>query len=236
MQFRVAVVEDDRIQRNALENALNRYAAEKDKNFKIDFYGNGLDIAEQCGGRYDIILMDIEMPQMNGMQAAYRIRMVDENVQILFVTHTAQYAVQGYEVGAADYILKPINYYALAMKLDRVLRRCNAKQSVQIRVSNSSGQYSLAVSKITYIEVTNHELCYHMQNKEVYATGTLKEMEEKLRTEGFARCNNCYLVNLRCVEAVELDAVTINGTRLKMSRTRRKDFMKAMMDYCGGTT
>lgn len=232
--FTVAIAEDEPAQQKLLQAALERYAAEKNQTFKIDVYTNGMDIAEGFGKKYDLIFLDIEMPQLNGMQAAKHIRRMDDTVQIVFVTHTARYAMQGYEVEAADYILKPVNYYALAMKLDRILRHCETRNSVSLRVSNAAGQYSIAAEDIAYVEVTNHELCYHLKGRTLTATGSLRELEEKLKNVGFVRCNNCYLVNLKYVEAVETDALTVCGARLKMSRTRRKEFMQAMMQYCGG--
>ena len=86
--------------RNTARNCnsfFERYTKEKGIDIKVDYHENGLDIAEMAGQRYQVILLDIEMPHMNGMESAARIRAADENVQIMFVTHTAQYAVQGYE-------------------------------------------------------------------------------------------------------------------------------------------
>lgn len=233
--YRIAVTEDDPKYRAELQQFFERYTKEKGIDIKVDYYENGLDIAEMAGQRYQVILLDIEMPHMNGMESAARIRAADENVQIMFVTHTAQYAVQGYEVGAVDYVLKPVQYYALAMKMDRVLQRCRVRESTKLLISNAEGQFHINTENLCYIEVCNHELCFHLTDRKLTATGTLKEMEKQLNQQAFVRCNNCYLINLKYVDSIQMDCVGVQGERLKMSRGRRKELLQAMMQYCGGS-
>lgn len=112
--MRVAIIEDDEATRCQLVNYLQRYTRQYETEFQIQQFSDGIQLAENYRPIYDILLMDIEMAQLNGMETARRIRKFDEEVLIVFITNTAQYAIKGYEVGALDYILKPIPYFSFS--------------------------------------------------------------------------------------------------------------------------
>lgn len=100
--MRVAIIEDDEATRCQLVNYLQRYTRQYETEFQIQQFSDGIQLAENYRPVYDILLMDIEMAQLNGMETARRIRKFDEEVLIVFITNTAQYAIKGYEVGALD--------------------------------------------------------------------------------------------------------------------------------------
>src|SRR5699024_9949367 len=99
----VAIVEDDQETREQLEEFIRRYGDEHGLSFEIESFADGIQIVERDASRFDIILLDIEMPCMNGMEAAQKLRAADADVVLVFVTNMAQYAIRGYEVGALDF-------------------------------------------------------------------------------------------------------------------------------------
>ena len=105
---RIAVVEDSEQDRRALLDCLHRY--EQKLKFSIEEFQDGEDIVTGYSADYDLLLMDIEMTFMNGMKAAEKIRELDKDVEIIFITNAPQYAIQGYKVNALDYMLKPISW------------------------------------------------------------------------------------------------------------------------------
>ena len=121
--IRIALVEDDASYRQELKAYLEQYARENGEEIDVKTFADGDEIAQDYRAEYDIIFMDILMRFMNGMQAAREIRKKDEEVIIIFVTNTAQYAISGYEVNALDYVLKPINYYAFSKTMERALAK-----------------------------------------------------------------------------------------------------------------
>lgn len=231
--MRIAIVEDDLVCLQQLKQNLQRYADDKTIEFEVHCFTSGMDLLEDYHPIYDLILMDIEMPHFNGMEAAQRLRQTDDQVLLMFVTNTAQYAVQGYEVGAIDYLLKPVNYFALALKMDRIMRISNGRQEEYLMVSCQDGQYRLSTRELCFVEVQNHALLYHMTDHLLTATGSLRDVEKQLASCGFARCHNCYLVNLRFVESIQPEFVMVHGSRLKISRARRKAFLQAMLQFGG---
>ena len=121
--MRIAVVEDEQEQRDLLSGYIQKFAQETNTQHTVDLFENGLKLLEDFKPEYDIILLDIEMPGINGMETAEQIRALDENVVLMFITNMAQYAVGGYSVGALDFVLKPINYTTFSIRFSRAVKR-----------------------------------------------------------------------------------------------------------------
>lgn len=115
--IRIAVVEDEELYAEQLQNYISKYAEERKKQIKVTWFQDGEDIVSGYKGEYDIILLDIQMRFMDGMTAAEKIRELDSEVVLMFITNMIQYAVRGYEVDAMDYVVKPVEYFAFSQKL-----------------------------------------------------------------------------------------------------------------------
>ena len=103
--LRVAVAEDNPKDRERLLSFLKKYGEEKDVQIEVAEYTDGSELLDQYRPCYDVIFLDVEMPQMDGMKAAEKIRETDEEVILIFITNMAKYAIRGYEVQALDYDL-----------------------------------------------------------------------------------------------------------------------------------
>ena len=124
--LRCAIVEDSPRELEHLKECLARYSAERDIPLETTVFGDAASFLEHYRADYDIVFMDIELPGINGMEAAHRLREIDRQVILIFVTNMAQFAVKGYEVDALDYIIKPAQYGPLSIKLDRAAQRWRA--------------------------------------------------------------------------------------------------------------
>ena len=231
MVVHVAIVEDEQVHQDTLKAFLKRYQEENNVSFHIDLFGSPILLLENYKSVYDLIFMDIQMPGMNGMDAARRLRAMDQKVLLVFVTNLAQYAIEGYEVAAMDYILKPLQYFSFAMKLTKALWRIDADEGNAIKVVNKNGSVRIQLRDLLFIEISGHNITYHTHGGDVYGTGTLSELEEKLQGKHFVRCNSCYLVNLKYIEHVKGYQLQLkDGTELQISQPRKKSLMQALQD------
>lgn len=234
--IRIAVVEDNRECADRLTEHLNRFAKENDRQFEIVTFRDGMDIIKLYRSNWDIIFMDIEMPLLNGMDAAREIRKSDPVVIIIFVTRMSHYAIHGYEVGALDFILKPVNYFPFSLKLRKAISNIESRKTQEMVYLPTIGVTKrLPVRDIYYVEMNDHKLIFHTTEGNLSVSGTLKHWEAILHPLHFARCNSGYLVNLEQVSSYRKDEVIVGGDTLIVSRPRRKEFFGELSDYIGGT-
>ena len=232
--FRACIVEDNAEASNRLGEFLGIYGEQKNYRFNLTTYSDALDFLEEFRGNFDFIFMDIELPHMNGLEVVRRIRDVDKRVIVIFVTNMAQYAVKGYEVDALDFIVKPVQYAAFSMKLDRAVERFKVTQDKEIWITVGSGKRRLRTSEIKYVEVVHHSVIYHAVDGDYKTYDQLKNVCLMLADAPFALCNRCFLVNLHYVTAIEEFSVTVAGEELQISRNKKKEFLIRLNEYLGG--
>ena len=230
----IAVVEDDAAFLTQIKAFLTQYGREKGVELRISLFRDGSEIIDGYRPVYDIIFLDIEMPQVNGMEAAEHIRAQDGEAVLVFITNMAQYAIRGYSVGALDYVLKPVTYYTFSTKLDRAISMVRRRASGQVILNLPDGAVRLETRQIYYVDIQSRMLHYHTQLGEFVLRGTLQKAEEELGKYHFVRCNYWYLVNLMHVSGVHKDKVTVAGHELEISRRNKNTFMTALTNYVGG--
>ncbi len=230
----IAIVEDEIKVQNLLKEYIHQYELENKEKFEVSIFSDGDKIAYEYQAKYDIIFLDIQMKRMNGMDAAKMIRTMDVDVIIIFITNMASFAIQGYSVDAMDFVLKPVPYFAFSEQLKKAVTRLKKRSKFYLAVPFEEGIVRLDVSNISHIESYGHRLILYTNEQQYTITDTMKNMEEKLLSHHFFRCNNCYLVNLSLVESVQQNTVIVAGIPLQVSRPKKKAFMDALADYIGG--
>ena len=232
--MRTAIIEDIAENTKILLNHLQQYEKETGISIHTSSFQNGMDFISDYHPVWDLILLDIEMPLMNGIETARKIRQLDPDVLIIFVTCMAQYAIEGYSVRALDYILKPVHYYSFASKMDQVMEILATRQKKKLIIHARNEHIRLTPEQLLYGEVQNHTLCYHPQQKLLYATGkqSLTRLAEELADYGFARCHQAFLVNLQYVVRYDKNNVWLLNDMIPMSRSYYKSFTQALLTNC----
>ena len=227
----IAIVEDSPQDRALIAQNLSRFARERGLSFELTEFQDGEDLVTNYAATYDVILMDIQMTFMDGMTAAHRVRELDPDVVIVFITNAPQYAIEGYRVRAVDYILKPISWFSFSESMARALTFVKPEAVDYIAIALREGHTRLAVDRICYVEVQDHQLIYNTLDGKYVTKGTMADVAAQLTLPQFARCNRCYLVNLKYVESFHGFDLRVNGDIIQVSRRQRKSFMDALNGY-----
>ena len=229
--YKIALVDDEYESAELLSRYIEEYAKEYGVLFNISRFKNGLDFIEEYTPQYDLVFMDVDMPQMSGLEAASRLREVDATVVLIFVTFLAKYALNGYKYEALDYMVKPVSYYAFRITMTRALQRCSRKKKETVILPSSEGDLCIELNCLSYVEINNHDITYHTTRGNFTAYGTMRAIEKLLPAKQFSKCNRCYLINLRSVTRIQGNTVFIGEEELEISRPRKQEFMAALHEY-----
>ena len=183
--IRVAIVEDEEAVREQLLGYVQRYTRQYGTTFEVRTFSDGVEILEGYRPVYDLILLDVEMKHLDGMETAQRIRALDSDVMIVFITNMAQYAIKGYAVGALDYVLKPVPYFAFSQQLQKAEEQLRRRTRHYLVVPVEGGLRRLDTSRIYYIESEGHRVRFYTEEGDFAAPGALKALEEKLGAHCF---------------------------------------------------
>ena len=228
----VAIVEDDLTACENLKECIRQFEIDRGESFNVSCFDDALAFLDSNVEKYEIVFMDIELPTINGMEAAKRLNAISSNVTLIFVTNMIQYAIKGYEVNAFDFILKPVKAHSFKIKMSRALENVKKQRGYKFIIKTDKGIITRNANEIKYVEVINHDLVYHLANGEQVATRcSLKTVQDELERAGFFKCNRCYLVNLRYVTAINDSMVQVGEDELQISRARKSEFLSAIADF-----
>ena len=178
-------------------------------------------LASMDSGDYDLLLLDMLMPGVNGMQAAREIRGHNSQIEIVFLTSSPEYAVESYSVRAHYYLLKPATEEKLFPILDRLIADFKRPEDA-LHIKKQTSVFSVPYGKIEYVEVSAKKLYFYLVdggNREV--SGTLADFERALlKRPGFMKVHRSYIVNLQWVQELRQgQLVTVTGRRVPVART-----------------
>lgn len=228
----IAVVEDEQKDREIIIDHIEKYAAENNEHIRISRFENARLFLSNYNPIYDLVFLDIQMPLLDGMQAAERLRELDPVVPLVFITNMSNYAVKGYSVNALDFVVKPVAYYSFSAMLSRAIRIAKMK-SDELILKTPKGSIKIPLDSVAYVEALGHQVVYHTDSDEIKLWETLKQQETKLPEDRFVRCSNYCLVNLKHIDGVRGNMVTVAGTEIAVTRTQKQIFMKKLLEYYG---
>ena len=231
--YQIAVVEDVVFDQKLLLEYLHHYQEKENLSFQIYTFQDGSELIAHYPERLDILLADIGMERLDGMRMARLIRRRDERVVIIFVSNMIHYCIQGYSVDALDFMVKPVTYMGLKIRLDRALARLNKNSSRQIQIRSTDGIFSIDISDICFIETFHHKVIIHTKNAAFPVNVSMRTLEDELKGFPFFRCHNSFLVHLKYVDKIQGNNIWVNEQLLSISRYRRKEFLEAWAVYIG---
>lgn len=205
----IAVVDDENIQQMLIAQMISMWADRTNNKVAIQTY----DSAESFLFSYevdksaDILLLDIQMKSMDGVELAQKIRSENEEIQIVFITGIPDFMAEGYEVSALHYLMKPLKEDKFYSVLDRAAIKLKAIPRT-ILLPRAGGNIRLKVDNIVYIEVLSHIVTLHLVDRDETVRMRIADVEELLG-EGFFRCHRSFIVAMRYVSRVTRTAIII---------------------------
>lgn len=230
----IAIVEDEEKERLAIKDFTEKYFASRQEPISIRMFTDGDELLYDYPEDLDILFLDIQMKRMDGIAAAKKIRTFDEKVILLFVTNMVQFALEGYSVDAADFIIKPLSYESFCARMERVMRRLDAAKERFITCNNGRETLYVRINELSYAETLNKRTILHrLDGSTQTVTDPLYLLENQLKPYGFYRCHNAFLVNMRQIRGVNAADITVGSETIPLSKHRKKEFLSEMAAYLG---
>ena len=241
---KIGIIDDEKEAREQLREELARFESEYGLKFSVcEFDGAAAYLSDE-GAACDIIFLDIDMPQMTGMELAERIRQADHEVIIIFCTNLQQFALNGYSVSALGFLVKPVQWYSFHMYLDRALKLIDRRthqwekqEARKIVVKDGLLSKVIDTADIKYVEVRQHYLLYNIGDKRtgqgavIKTRGSMQDIAGILSPWGFVRCSSSFLVNLSWITAVSRMNIYLGEEVLPIGRTYKDSFTREFSKF-----
>lgn len=235
--FRIGICEDEPAQQSHLEKCIRAWAERQGCKPVIDKYDSGEQFLFEYEDReaYDLLILDIQMGQLNGMELAKKIRQQNRSVKIVFLTGVSDYALEGYEVGAVRYLLKPLKQEVLEPLLDTIWQE-SRKAAGEAFVFTQGGQtYRVPFRDIVYLEAEGHYLSMVTNHEQYQWKSSFTSVADTFEEQGFFLLKRGLYVNLEYVSRItKTDCILENGEQLPVSKNRYRQLNEAFISYYRG--
>lgn len=229
MKYRIAICDDEQNQIEYITSIVASWSAHEGHGCEIRTFASAeaflFEYEEDKA--YDILLLDVEMKNINGIELAKRIRKDNNRAEIIFITSHFEFVGEGYEVDALHYLIKPIS----AEKLTQVLTKAAEKISVEppsVVISCEGETVKLYEADIRYVESFLHYIVIHTKDKEYKIKENISVFENRV-SDDFYRIHRSYLVSLKHITRISRTSVNIGNTELPLSRGKYDDINRAFI-------
>ncbi|MFA6808502.1 MAG: LytTR family DNA-binding domain-containing protein [Eubacteriales bacterium] len=198
--------------------------------------GQNLVATYKKGQRFDLIILDMMMEPLNGIDTAKKIRVFDTQVPIIIVTATVEFAMDGYKINAYRYILKPVEKEHFLKEVRHILSELSREESLYYSFTNECGLNKIKLADIYYLESNLRTIRICAKNKNSFFTGTLCDIEEQLKNQNFVRIHKSFIVNLKYIRNIFREQLVLeNGELLPLSRRKSHELREKFLGYIKGT-
>ena len=239
--IKIAFCDDELSVLNQLRVLLDQYRVDRNLEIEYTAFQSPLELLAQIerGARFDILFLDVLMPGETGIDAAAEIRQYDSNVKIIFLTSSAEFAVESYTVGAYFYQLKPVWPESFFRLMDSAAAACEKEQGDSLILRCKTGITRIEMRQLEYCEVVHRTLYFHLTDGQVLeSVGSLDELSRQLESSGrFLRPHRSYLVNLDHIQNLSSHIITMaSGASIPLPRGKYHEVKDAYLEHtfqCG---
>ncbi len=231
MEYAIAICDDADVDRRSIGDMVRRWAEEAGCSVRVDGFPSAESFLFEYDRNkcYDILLLDVEMRDISGIELAKRVRAQRGRAEIVFITSHFEFIAEGYEVDALHYLVKPVAEEKLSEVLDRAAERL-AVEPPSVVVSFDGGTVKLPEADILYVEAFAHYIEIHTRTDVYRLKESITAFGERLSGD-FFRAHRSYIVNLRAVERISRTGVTLTGgAEIPLSRGKYDDVNRAFIE------
>lgn len=229
--IRIAIVDDEKQIRKQIFAMISKYFIDNALECKVLPFSDGQELIDS-GLKFDIIFMDIEMKNVNGIQAAQHIRKSDMNVPIVYITGYVDYWRRAYKVHAFDFISKPASQEQIDNVLNDFFSTVYKKNKAKISLATDDGMLLVNLDEIRYFNIKEKKkvVLSNLTGKNIIVKENIGDIYERLNKDMFFMPHRCCIVNFRYVKEVTKDRLIImdNGDFFPLSQRKKQEFMKLL--------
>lgn len=233
MRMKIAIVDDETKEQEILAKYIREWAGANHELVEFFHFTSSEAFLFSWEGEkdYALLVLDIEMGEISGLELAQRIRIEDKNIPIIFVTGYDEYMQYGYDVSALHYLIKPVQKEKLFQALNKLGER---EENTKCLIVNAEHEVRrIPIQSVFYVEADGHGCILHAADETIPIRESFGEMEKQLlMTEEAVKCHRAYLVNLRYISAIRgAELILDHGERLPIARSRMKSVQSAFLQY-----
>lgn len=229
----IGICEDELHYRVNIKDMLGDILSTYSINYKIYEFSSGEELLSNYPKDLDILIMDIQMKIINGMDTARKIREFDQNLEIIFMTSFSEFMQEGYEVKAYRYILKPISERKISRNILPCINEIMKKKNNYLTTNVKNYVDRIKIDSIVYIETDRPNILIYTNDNKYTTKMSISKIDKILREHGFFRCHNSYIVNLKLVESMNSNTLKIGEKYIPISKYRVKELKLALTNILG---
>lgn len=232
--MKIAIVDDEINEQEILKKYIREWADAKQELVEISCFDSGESFlfSWEDDKDFSLLILDIEMGGINGLDLAKKIRVEDKQLPVMFVTGYDEYMQYGYDVSALHYLIKPVHKERLFMVLDK-LAVSKTEEIKALVLYREDGVRRIQIRNILYVEADGHGSIMHTVDEVISLKESFGEIEKQVIATGeIIKCHRAYLVNLRFISAIQnSDIILDNSERLPVSRNQMKKVQQEFLKY-----
>ena len=229
----IGICEDELHYRVNIKDMLGDILSTYSINYKIYEFSSGEELLSNYPKDLDILIMDIQLKIINGMDTARKIREFDQNLEIIFMTSFSEFMQEGYEVKAYRYILKPISERKISRNILPCINEIMKKKNNYLTINVKNYVDRIKIDSIVYIETDRPNILIYTNDNKYTTKMSISKIDKILREHGFFRCHNSYIVNLKLVESMNSNTLKIGEKYIPISKYRVKELKLALTNILG---
>lgn len=229
-RMRIALCDDSDIERRIIRFLLDKYIKEHDYSVVVEEFVSGEELLKNHVMDYDLVILDIYMSGLNGIDTAKELMRTHPKEKIIFCSASNEFAEESYDVEAFRYLVKPISEEKLFQSLDKFFQRYSEQQVLEYKYQRTVRK--MLLKDVLWIEAEGRHTIIHTQKEQVETNTSLSEFAKKLSGVEFVKPIRYALVHWQAVAAVTNDTMVLkDGTKIPVSRENRKEIQEAFMRF-----